>query len=217
MTRVVVVGSGASAVHFAQSLLEKGQGVLMLDVGRQQPPLSRPDDSLAQLKRSLSDPVGYFLGDRFQSVVYPDQAGEYYGFPPSKDYVFAGVDQFQLESQGFSPLASFARGGLAEAWTAGAYPLNEAELEDFPVSLDEMAPYYDLVARRIGISGEADDLARFMPVHDHLMAPLDLDEHSQNLLCRIAGDRSSGSVRNREHLEQSRFFQWAHFNEDQRS
>ena len=50
MTRVVVVGSGASAVHFAQSLLEKGQGVLMLDVGRQQPPVSRPDDSLVRAR-----------------------------------------------------------------------------------------------------------------------------------------------------------------------
>ena len=150
----------------------------MLDVGRQQAPLP----SLNDLKRNLSDPIGYFLGKRFESVVYPDQEGEYYGFPPGKDYVFAGVDQFQLTSRGFTPLSSFARGGLAEAWTAGVYPLNEAELEHYPVSLDEMTPYYDLVAQRIGITGETDDLSRFMPVHDHLMTPLDLDEHSQTLL-----------------------------------
>lgn len=161
----------------------------MLDVGRQQPPLP----SLNDLKRNLSDPIGYFLGKRFESVVYPDQEGEYYGFPPGKDYVFAGVDQFQLTSRGFTPLSSFARGGLAEAWTAGVYPLNEAELEHYPVSLDEMTPYYDLVAQRIGITGETDDLSRFMPVHDHLMTPLDLDEHSKRCCGHTCG-RNTGST-----------------------
>ena len=34
---VVIVGSGASAVHFALTLLEQGQRVTMLDVGRQRP------------------------------------------------------------------------------------------------------------------------------------------------------------------------------------
>ena len=38
------------------------------------------------------------------------------------------------------------------------------------------------MAERIGISGADDDLARFVPVHRHLEAPLDLDEHSVQLL-----------------------------------
>ena len=33
MDKVVIVGSGASGVHFALSLLEKGYEVVMLDVG----------------------------------------------------------------------------------------------------------------------------------------------------------------------------------------
>lgn len=181
---VTVVGSGASAVHFAQSALERGLSVTMVDVGRPRPAPVRPDDSFAELKARLDDPWSYFLGRRFESVLFPGKKGEYYGFPPHKEYIFEGVDGYAVESHGFEPLASFARGGLAEAWTGGSFPFNDHELEDFPFRYDELGAYYDLVARRIGIVGAEDDLARFMSVHAHLDAPLELDRHSALLLER---------------------------------
>jgi choline dehydrogenase-like flavoprotein len=182
MKRIVVVGSGASAVHFALSALEKGHEVLMLDVGRERQAPVMPHATLTQLKDQLADPVRYFLGEAFEAVLFPGARGEYYGFPPSKTYVFAGTPQFRWRAEGFNPLASFAQGGLAEAWTGGVYPFNDAELAEFPFTYSDISPYYDLVARRIGISGAVDDLARFMPVHQHLMPPLELDEHSRVLL-----------------------------------
>ena len=182
--RLVVVGSGASAVHFALSALEKGHQVLMLDVGRERPAPVMPDATLTQLKDRLDDPIRYFLGDAFEAVLYPGASGEYYGVPPSKNYVFSGVPQFRWRAGGFEPLGSFARGGLAEAWTGGVYPFNDDELADFPFDYSDIAPYYDLVAKRIGISGAVDDLARFMPVHQHLMPPLELDQHSVVLINR---------------------------------
>jgi choline dehydrogenase-like flavoprotein len=188
--RLVIVGSGASAVHFALSALEKGDEVVMLDVGRERPLPVRPEASLADLKQELEDPVEYFLGRNFESVLFPGSKTEYYGFPPSKTYVFAGVSQFRWHADGFKPLSSFARGGLAEAWTGGSYPFNDSELEGFPFRYADLAPFYDLVARRIGISGEADDLARFMPIHEGLMPPLDLDEHSTILLERYGHVRA---------------------------
>jgi choline dehydrogenase-like flavoprotein len=181
MKPIVVVGSGASAVHFALTVLQKGRDVLMLDVGRTRPASVMPEASWAQLKATLSDPVGYFLGERFEAVLFPGGRREYYGFPPSKNYVFSDLPQFRHASAGFEPLVSFAQGGLAEAWTGGVYPFNEAELSDFPFSQSDLSSYYDLVADRIGISGTVDDLARFMPVHQHLLPPLELDEHSSVL------------------------------------
>lgn len=184
MSRFVVVGSGASAVHFALSVLERGHEVLMLDVGREKPATTMPEASLAELKDQLDDPVEYFLGRSFESVLFPGSGAEYYGFPPSKNYVFAGVPQFNWRADGFKPLSSFARGGLAEAWTGGVYPFTDAELEAFPFGYADIGQFYDLVADRIGISGEVDDLSRFMPVHAHLMPPLELDRHSTVLLDR---------------------------------
>ena len=182
MERVVIVGSGASAVHFALTVLEKGYTVVMLDVGRRGPEPVNATDSFAQLKQTLADPVTYFLGERFESVRYPEDRREYYGFPPSKTHIFAPLARFRIRASGFDPLSSFAEGGLAGAWTGGVYPFNDDELTDFPLAYRELAPYYSLVARRIGISGEADDLARFMPVHEALMEPLTLDEHADLLL-----------------------------------
>ena len=182
MRNVTVVGSGASGVHFALTLLQKGYHVSLIDVGYERPSEPHPETPFEELKSTLNDPAGYFLGDSFESVIYPDDSSEFYGFPPSKTYVFEAPEGFGIESEGFQALFSFAQGGLAQAWTAGVYPFNDEELADFPFGYAEIGPHYAEVARRIGISGEADDLARFFPVHDHLMEPLALDRHSQSLM-----------------------------------
>lgn len=191
-------------MHFTLSALQKGHDVLMLDVGHERPQPVLPQASLARLKDTLDDPVTYFLGQRFEAVLYPGTRGEYYGIPPSKTYVFAGVPGFEWKARGFAPLSSFAQGGLAEAWTGGVYPLNDAELEPFPFTYDELAPYYDLVAERVGISGAVDDLARFMPVHRHLMRPLDLDEHSSTILRAYERRRDYLNHQLRCHMGRSR-------------
>ncbi|MEO6222674.1 MAG: GMC oxidoreductase [Vicinamibacterales bacterium] len=188
---VTVVGSGASGVHFALSVLRKGGTVRMLDVGRQGRDHVLPDADLNSLKHDLADPAGYFLGSRFEAALLPGVDEEYYGTPPSKDFVFQHPDSFGHSSIGFAPLFSFARGGLAEAWTGGCYPLTEAEITDFPFPYRDLAPHYDEVARRIGVTGERDDLTRFMPAHEHLQPPLRLDRHSETLM------RSYSRVRER--------------------
>jgi len=180
--QVAVVGSGASGVHFALSLLRKGYRVTMFDVGRRGTSPVEPQANFTKLKEQLSDPSAYFLGPNYDGVLLPDADGEYYGIPPGKNYIFDALHDFNHSARGFSPLFSFARGGLAEAWTGGCYPLNDAELTDFPFGYNEIGSHYSEVARRIGISGEADDLARFMPVHDNLLPGLRLDPHSKGLL-----------------------------------
>jgi choline dehydrogenase-like flavoprotein len=187
--RIVVVGSGASGVHFTLSLLRKGHKVAMFDVGRRGTTPVEPQANFTALKEQLSDPSAYFLGPNYDGVLLPDAKGEYYGVPPGKNYIFETAHDFSHSARGFSPLFSFARGGLAEAWTGGCYPLNDAELSDFPFGYEQMGPHYSEVARRIGVSGEADDLARFMPVHDNLLPPLRLDPHSKGLMKLYTGKR----------------------------
>lgn len=182
MDKILIVGSGASGVHFALSVLEKGHDVTMLDVGYKKPEIANPEDSLNELKAKLGDPVKYFLGENYEAVIYPDYNAEYYGFPPSKNYVFSHPAGFKSRLMGFAPIFSFARGGLAEAWTAGVYPFNDYDLEDFPFSYKDFEPYYSKVAERIGILGAKDDLERFFPFHGNISGPLDLDEHSGLLL-----------------------------------
>jgi choline dehydrogenase-like flavoprotein len=182
MTKLLIVGSGASAVHFALSVLKKGYEVTMLDVGFEKPSPVNPQDSFIELKTNLPDPVQYFLGKNFESVIFPDNELEFYGFPPTKNFIFKHPPRFQYRSNGFTPLFSFAQGGLAEAWTAGVYPFNDHELQDFPFGYKDLEPFYAKVAKRIGIMGTKDDLARFFPFHAQIMQPLNLDDHSKHLL-----------------------------------
>ena len=186
MQKVLIVGSGASGVHFALSLLRKGYQVVMLDVGHIKSEEINPGNSLNELKTNLNNPVQYFLGNNYEAVVYPSEKDEYYtkyyGFPPSKSNIFSTPSDFKFEAKGFEPLLSFAKGGLAEAWTGGVYPMNEAELQEFPYSYQDIEPHYSEVAKRMGINGAEDDLARFFPHHAHLLEPLQLDEHSQHLV-----------------------------------
>lgn len=191
MKTVTVVGSGASGVHFALSLLRKGYHVCIVDSGYVGPAPVAPDRPLSDLKHELADPVEYFLGNDLSGLTLPGGEGEFYGFPPQKQYVFRHPEGVETRTLGFEPLSSYARGGLAQAWTAGVFPFNEDDLSDFPFSYGEIASYYGEIAERIGVTGAADDLERFMPVHDHMMEPLELDRHSHQLLDRYRSDRET--------------------------
>lgn len=191
MTHILVIGSGATGIHFTWTALERGHRVTMLDVGHPRPDPVRPDLDFEGLKDQLDDPVEYFLGTSLESVVYPGPAAKFYGFPPSKSYVFASPSRFLLEAQGFEAVTSFATGGLAEAWTGGVYALNDAELEQFPFGYQELAPHYETVARRIGISAAEDDLARFAPFSDVYQPALPTDPHSTLLLERYRARRAA--------------------------
>lgn len=188
---VTVVGSGASAVQFARSALDQGWRVRMLDVGRPRPAPVMPQASFLELIERHEDPTRYFMGERFQSLLFPGAANEFYGFPPHREYIFEGLEQYPLQSKGFDPLQSFARGGLAEAWTAGCFPFNDLELEDFPWGYDEIGPFYDRVSQRIGIIGADDDLGQFFPVHGALSEPIELDAHAQKLVARYQAKRAA--------------------------
>lgn len=191
MEKILIVGSGPSGIHFALSVLKKGHDVTMLDVGYEKPDTVNPHDNLNDLKMNLEDPVKYFLGENYESVIYPDNEEEYYGFPPSKNYVFSRPSDFKCRLCGFAPIFSFARGGLAEAWTGGVYPFNDYDLGDFPFTYKDLEPYYSEVAGRIGITGVKDDLEKFFPFHKNITDPLELDEHSKLLLAAYEKHKDS--------------------------
>lgn len=204
MSRILIVGSGATGVHFAATALERGHDVTMLDVGYERPAPVAPDLDFDGLKDSLEDPAAYFLGSGGEAVVYPDPHAKLYGFPPSKTYVFSPPERFASEESGFAALTSFAAGGLAEAWTGGVYALNDAELEDYPFDHAALAPHYAEVARRIGISAAEDDLARFAPYFAEYQPALEADPHSKLLLARYARARDWFHRRHQFYLGRSR-------------
>lgn len=199
MADLLVVGSGASGVHFTLTALQRGHRVTMLDVGHPRPEIPAPDTAFPDLPEALDDPAAWFLGPDGEQVVYPGDASSYYGHPPSKAYVFQTVPNVPTRSEAMVPLFTFARGGFAEAWTAGCYPFSPADLAGMPVTSDDLRPHYQEVARRIGIGGVEDDLAPFLPFEAEYLPPLPLDPHSAHL---VAGYARRRAVLHRQH----RFF-----------
>jgi choline dehydrogenase-like flavoprotein len=189
MTRLLVVGSGASGVHLALTALERGFEVTLVDAGFPRASRPEPDASIDQLKDRLPDPVGYFLGPGGEGVAYPATKPSYYAHPPSKSYVFRVPDRFATRSSNMEPVFSFARGGLAEAWTAGAYAFNPDDLREFPIPFGEMSDAYRTVIRRIGVGGERDDLEARIPFDAEYQPSLPLDPHSERLLERYRARR----------------------------
>ncbi len=106
MDPIVVVGSGASGVHFAITALRKGRRVTMLDVGHTGREAVMPGETLSGLKRKLPDPALYFLGPRYESLVLPGNQGEYYAFPPAKEHVFSPSSRVSI-SRGWLRAALF--------------------------------------------------------------------------------------------------------------
>ena len=184
MTQIVVIGSGPSGVHLAKTLLDLGWAVTVLDVGHEQPPPVLPKADFEGLKRELRDPVSYFLGANGKGVVFPSADARYFALPPSKDYVFSRPSGFETVTTNFDPLISFAAGGLAEAWTAGCYPMNAAELSAFPFDFASLEPHYAEIARRIGVAAARDDLERFTPWVGDYLEPLPPDPHTESLLAQ---------------------------------
>ncbi len=204
MSRVVVVGSGATGVHFALTALERGHDVTLLDVGNERPAPVLPNATFDQLKTQLPDPAEYFLGENGEGVVYPSTSASYYGHPPSKQYVFDMPRGFDTATTAMSPRFSFARGGLAEAWTGGSYSYNRDDLAMYPFAYEEMLRHYSTVARRIGIGAMQDDLAQFIPFDDAYRAPLPLDRHSQWLWDRYHARRDKLQHKHGFYLGRSR-------------
>jgi choline dehydrogenase-like flavoprotein len=204
VTDLLVVGSGAAGVHLALTALERGLRVTLLDVGHERPEPPEPDRSVEALKEALADPVAYFTGPAGEAVVYPGTRPSFYGHPPSKAHVFRVPGGFAASARGMDPLFSFARGGLAEAWTAGAYEFGPDDLREFPIDRGALARAYGIVAARIGITGAPDDLARFIPLDAAYQPPLPLDVHSALLLERYARRRDRLHARLGFHLGRSR-------------
>jgi len=195
VVRYLIVGSGATGVHAARTLLDRGETVEMLDVGYERPAAPLPGADFSALKERLDDPERYFLGEAGEAVVYPAATAKPYGFPPSKAYVFRRPGDVRIHERGFAPMVSHARGGLAEAWTGGSYELRDAELADFPFDGAALRPHYATVAERIGITAAPDDLARFSPLSASYQTPLPMDEHSAALHGRYEANRAAINAR----------------------
>ena len=155
--KIVVVGGGVSGAHAALTLLERNFSVELWDVGRDEDPFQEPGTTFHDLKKSLQDPVTYFLGTDLASLI-PAASGELLRYPPSRNFLTSREDSlWRFQSNSFFPFGSCNKGGLANGWGGNALAFDENDLADWPISFTDMEAAYRTVYSRISVAGPVDD------------------------------------------------------------
>jgi len=184
MSKVVIVGSGASGVNAAVPLVKAGHKVILLDFGNQDlayEPLI-PSLPFSELRRSDEQQHRYFLGENFQGIPFaPVQNGAQ--LTPPRLYIVADAAKLMpVDSESFTATESLALGGLASGWGAGVFPFGDEELENLPITRTDLEPHYDAVAERIGVAGDRDDLLPFFGECSVMMPPAEIDTNAEIVL-----------------------------------
>jgi choline dehydrogenase-like flavoprotein len=187
---VIVVGSGASGTFAAWQL--KDRNVLMLDVGNLPPPAGLAlEGNQYALRKQRPQVHDEFVGTRYESLHNIDHD---YLSPklkaPFLRYTIQDQEQLSpVESDGFYTVMSHAKGGLANAWGAGAFVFTDRDLSGFPVRAEELRPYYEELTRHIGISGANDDLSPYFTTSEDLQPPAALSRVGEDLLRQYTKNR----------------------------
>ena len=196
----LIVGSGASAVSAAYPLVEAGLSVGMLDFGNEDRLYGQliPNASFLEVRKTDPQQHRYFLGDRFEGIPL-DALSVGPQLTPPRQYITKDTQELTpIDAQSFFPFKSLALGGMASGWGAGAFPYSDDDLKDFPISRKDLAPHYNKVAERIGVSGEINDLSPLEGELNAMLPPLRIDTNATTILDRY--------YRRREKLNAAGFY-----------
>lgn len=185
----IVVGSGPAGTFAAREFA--GRRVLVLDVGYRAPAEPRLEGNLYALRRERKDLFAELVGDEFEGLhnLHQDPVSLKLKSPATSYVLRNWAALSPVESKSFQAVMSFAQGGLANAWGAGVYRFTAEDLSEFPISAEELAPYYDELTAHIGVSGGNDDLAEFFGHDSGLQPPMRLSVAAGEMLKRYGRRR----------------------------
>jgi choline dehydrogenase-like flavoprotein len=132
----------------------------MLDAGLQPPTEAQSfDANFYDLRQSSTSLDRELLGDTLDGLqhIFTPSPSLKLKSPRTSFVIGESARLTPVVSESFRAAISLAQGGLANAWGAGVYRFNDRDLAGFPIKARELAPFYDTIAREIGISGSADD------------------------------------------------------------
>lgn len=159
----LVIGSGPSGIACAQALLSRGLQVILIDGGI----------TLEAERQAMVQQLAQSSPDKWNAV----QLGAWKekmestsrGIPLKRvfgsDFPYQEVDRHlpvQGDAIGFQ--ASLALGGFSNVWGSAMLPYTESDLQDWGITLQQLAPHYEKVVELVGLSGQQDALAETFPL-----------------------------------------------------
>ena len=190
----LVVGSGPSGAMAAQTLVEAGARVAMVDAGitgRDYESFLPPGD-FESIRKTSAHQHRYFLGDEFESIPWGDIKVGAQLTPARKHLVAETARLIPFVSDTFSPMESLAYGGLGSGWGLGCYVYSDAELRKAGLDVPLLRRSYQVVSDRIGISAGEDDVREQAAGSlERLLPPLRMDNSIRILNDRYLRHRQS--------------------------
>jgi len=186
---VIVIGSGPAGVSAAFPLTESGLQVLMIDRGKL-PDVEPPESDFLSARRHDTGQWKWMVGRDFQAMKMRDAVSPKLRVP-SLAYSFDGFGSGnKIKGENFITVGSLATGGLSNAWGCGVARFSSAELAEFPCSVSDMEHSYEVVSRRIGISGNTyDDLSEYFGLDGYAQSPIPMDLLHTQLAQRYSNKR----------------------------
>ena len=165
LMKVVVVGSGLSAVGTLKALIQKGIKPVVLDVGRQLP----TEKQLLKVRLSQIKPHEWSESER--NAIAENKTNRSSRKVPRKlvmgsDYFYSSDSDFKVGTADFSetsPPFSLALGGFSAGWGAAYLPPAECDIDDWPISRSELLEHMRLCTENISCSEPIDDLTPYFP------------------------------------------------------
>jgi choline dehydrogenase-like flavoprotein len=180
-----VLGSGPAAVACAEELLRAGRKVVMIDPGRR---LSSDRINLVDSFRDRPDPEGFVARMRALRAELPRELRSK-KLPFCSPHVFQDVERvLPINAKRASITRSLATGGLSTMWGATVMPFSARSFRDWPVTLEEMAPFYRRAAGLIDVPTVHDDLDAIFPNFGNA-APTAVSEQGAQLMSNLLNNR----------------------------
>lgn len=188
----IVVGSGATGGWAAKELTEGGMRVALLEAGRN----VTPKDFTEHLQPWQMQYMGQspkIVEDRpIQGQCYACTEYNYKWFVNDKENPYT-------QEKPFNWIRQRVVGGRTLSWGRQSYRMSDLDFkaashdgygDDWPISYDELVPYYEKVERYVGISGQSEGLPQlpdsiFMPPMDMTCGEIALKQAMKSKFDRV--------------------------------
>ena len=189
----IVVGSGMSGGWAAKELTEKGLKTLVLERGRMV--------KHGEYPTATKDPWDLPHGNRITQEIRqrkPVQTRTNYPTPANEHWFVDDVDNPYVEEAPFDWLRGYHVGGRSLMWARQSYRFGPLDFEangkegvgiPWPVTYEEIAPWYDKAEIFAGISGSLEGLhqlpdGKYLPPHDLNCVEIDFKKRLDDKLSR---------------------------------
>lgn len=184
--RIAVIGSGLSALGAIKALVKQGIKPTVIDVGER----LDPDRESRAARLANVCPDQWTAADREWLNLNPTvKSGS--GIPKKlifgSDYFYGSSKrEAPIQPEGNLPPFSYALGGLSAGWGAAVLPPQACDLQDWPVSAEELTRYCEIVLQGLPYSAVDDGLSTDFDILSLKPVPIRLGRAGKTLLGWLA-------------------------------